>query len=79
MNLGLYNLASVVLQPLTFLFAGKLAKRIDRAILLRIGVGTLAAFLLLFYSQERMLHITFYYLVVFLELDTVFIGLHLIC
>ncbi|HEK9101500.1 TPA: MFS transporter [Bacillus pseudomycoides] len=43
-NLGLYNLASVVLQPLTFLFAGKLAKRIDRAILLRIGVGTLAAF-----------------------------------
>ncbi|MBO1579143.1 MFS transporter [Bacillus sp. XF8] len=44
LNLGLYNLASVVLQPLTFLFAGKLAKRIDRAILLRIGVGTLATF-----------------------------------
>ncbi|MCI0763418.1 MFS transporter [Bacillus sp. TL12] len=43
-NLGVYNLASVVLQPLTFLFAGKLAKRIDRAILLRIGVGTLATF-----------------------------------
>ncbi|MFJ8527902.1 MFS transporter [Bacillus sp. NPDC094106] len=43
-NLGLYNLASVVLQLLTFLFAGKLAKRIDRAILLRIGVGTLATF-----------------------------------
>ncbi|WP_242145309.1 MULTISPECIES: MFS transporter [unclassified Bacillus cereus group] len=43
-NIGLYNLASVVLQPLTFLFAGKLAKRIDRAILLRIGVGTLATF-----------------------------------
>ncbi|WP_459499421.1 MFS transporter [Bacillus sp. C1] len=43
-NLGLYNLASVVLQPLTFLLAGKLAKRIDRAILLRVGVGTLATF-----------------------------------
>ncbi|MDM5156473.1 MFS transporter [Bacillus sp. DX1.1] len=44
LNIGLYNLASVVMQPLTFLLAGKLAKRIDRAILLRIGVGTLAAF-----------------------------------
>lgn len=43
-NLGLYNLASVVLQPLTFLIGGKLAKRIDRSILLRIGVGTLAYF-----------------------------------
>lgn len=43
-NLGLYNLASVVLQPLTFLIGGKLAKRIDRSILLRIGVGTLAVF-----------------------------------
>ncbi len=31
-NLGLYNLASVVLQPLTFLIGGKLAKRIDRSI-----------------------------------------------
>lgn len=78
-NLGLYNLASVVLQPLTFLFAGKLAKRIDRAILLRIGVGTLATFLLLFYLQGRMLPIIFYCLVVFLELGTVFIGWHLIC
>lgn len=45
-NLGLYNLASVVLQPLTFLVGGKLAKRIDRSILLRIGVGTLANFFL---------------------------------
>ncbi|KEK26206.1 MFS transporter [Bacillus gaemokensis] len=44
LNLGLYNLASVVLQPITFLLGGKLAKRIDRAILLRIGVGTLAVF-----------------------------------
>ncbi|MCM3735680.1 MFS transporter [Bacillus cytotoxicus] len=44
MNIGFYNLASVVLQPLTFLVAGKLAKRIDRTILLRIGVATLAVF-----------------------------------
>jgi YQGE family putative transporter len=43
-NIGLYNLASVVLQPLTFLVAGKLAKRVDRTILLRIGVTTLAIF-----------------------------------
>ncbi len=43
-NLGLYNLASVVLQPLTFLVGGKLAKRIDRSIFVRIGVGTLAIF-----------------------------------
>ncbi|EEL80377.1 hypothetical protein bcere0028_39700 [Bacillus cereus AH1271] len=41
-------MASVVLQPLTFLIGGKLAKRIDRSILLRIGVGTLAIFLSLF-------------------------------
>lgn len=43
-SIGLYNLAIVILQPLTFLIAGKLAKRIDRSILLRIGVGTLALF-----------------------------------
>ncbi|PGZ98772.1 MFS transporter [Bacillus pseudomycoides] len=43
-NIGLYNLASVVLQPLTFLVAGRLAKRVDRTILLRIGVTTLAIF-----------------------------------
>ena len=43
-NLGLYNLASVVLQP-HISCRGKLAKRIDRSILLRIGVGTLAIFI----------------------------------
>ena len=52
-NLGLYNLASVVLQPLTFLIGGKLAKRIDRSILLRIGVGTLAIFYRCFSSGEK--------------------------
>ena len=52
-NLGLYNLASVVLQPLTFLIGGKLAKRIDRSILLRIGVGTLAIFYRCFSSGKK--------------------------
>ena len=52
-NLGLYNLASVVLQPLTFLIGGKLAKRIDRSILLRIGVGTLATFYRCFNSGKK--------------------------
>ncbi|WP_416827238.1 MFS transporter [Ectobacillus polymachus] len=43
-NLGLYNLAIVVLQPIAFIFAGKLAKRLDRVVLLRYGVSTLALF-----------------------------------
>ncbi|MDG4655520.1 MFS transporter [Ectobacillus antri] len=43
-NLGLYNLSVVVLQPLTFVIAGKLAKRIDRIIILRLGVSALAVF-----------------------------------
>ncbi|MCY7664756.1 MFS transporter, partial [Bacillus safensis] len=30
-DLAIYNLAIVVLQPITFLFAGRLAKKIDRA------------------------------------------------
>ncbi|MGV2911652.1 MFS transporter, partial [Bacillus safensis] len=29
-DLAIYNLAIVVLQPITFLFAGRLAKKIDR-------------------------------------------------
>jgi len=45
-DLGLYNLAIVTLQPITFIFAGKLAKRIDRIIVLRLGVSFLAIFFL---------------------------------
>lgn len=37
-DLALYNLAIVVLQPLTFILAGRWAKKIDRVIVLRIGV-----------------------------------------
>lgn len=45
-DLGLYNLAVVVLQPLTFILAGRWAKKIDRVIVLRIGVSFLAIFYL---------------------------------
>ncbi|MFE8695427.1 MFS transporter [Cytobacillus sp. FJAT-53684] len=45
-DLGLYNLSIVVLQPLTFIVAGRWAKKVDRVIVLRIGVMFLAAFYL---------------------------------
>ncbi|WP_077213984.1 MFS transporter [Bacillus dakarensis] len=45
-DLALYNLAVVVLQPLTFILAGRWAKKIDRVIVLRIGVIFLALFYL---------------------------------
>jgi YQGE family putative transporter len=40
-DLAIYNLAVVVLQPLTFILAGKWAKRIDRVVVLRLGVSFL--------------------------------------
>jgi YQGE family putative transporter len=46
-DLALYNLAIVVLQPLTFILAGRWAKKIDRVIVLRIGVICLALFYLM--------------------------------
>ncbi|WP_040207995.1 MFS transporter [Neobacillus jeddahensis] len=45
-DLALYNLAIVVLQLLTFILAGRWAKKIDRVIVLRIGVIFLALFYL---------------------------------
>ncbi|MGG0716484.1 MFS transporter [Robertmurraya massiliosenegalensis] len=45
-DLGMYNLAVVVLQPITFILAGRWAKKIDRVIVLRIGVIFLALFYL---------------------------------
>jgi YQGE family putative transporter len=45
-DLALYNLSIVVLQPLTFILAGRWAKKIDRVIVLRIGVIFLALFYL---------------------------------
>ncbi|MBE6183779.1 MFS transporter [Heyndrickxia ginsengihumi] len=43
-DLAIYNLAVVVLQPLTFIVAGRWAKKIDRVTVLRMGVIFLALF-----------------------------------
>src|SRR5690606_23246071 len=43
-NLAIYNLSIVVLQPITFIIAGRWAKKVDRVIVLRIGVIFLAIF-----------------------------------
>ena len=56
MDLGIYNLAVVLLQGAAFLAAGGLAKRVDRIIVLRIGVCFLATFylvVLMFTSASR--------------------------
>ncbi|WP_053367149.1 MFS transporter [Bacillus sp. FJAT-27245] len=45
-EIGLYNLSIVVLQPLTFIVAGRWAKKVDRIIVLRTGVIFLALFYL---------------------------------
>ncbi|MBM7651646.1 MFS transporter [Neobacillus cucumis] len=45
-DIALYNLSIVVLQPITFILAGRWAKKIDRVIVLRIGVIFLAMFYL---------------------------------
>jgi MFS transporter, YQGE family, putative transporter len=45
-DLAFYNLSIVVVQPLTFILAGRWAKKIDRVIVLRIGVIFLALFYL---------------------------------
>lgn len=46
LDISLYNLASAVAQPLTFILAGRMAKKVDRVIVLRIGVIFLALFYL---------------------------------
>lgn len=46
-DIALYNLSIVVLQPLTFILAGRWAKKIDRVIVLRMGVIFLALFYLM--------------------------------
>ena len=46
LDIALYNLAVVVMQPLTFILAGRWAKKIDRVIVLRIGVIFLSLFYL---------------------------------
>ncbi|WP_079509764.1 MFS transporter [Mesobacillus jeotgali] len=43
-DLAMYNLSIVIAQPLTFILAGRWAKKVDRVIVLRIGVIFLAMF-----------------------------------
>ncbi|MFL6559856.1 MAG: MFS transporter, partial [Bacillus sp. (in: firmicutes)] len=43
-DIALFNLSIVILQLLTFILAGRWAKKIDRVIVLRIGVVFLALF-----------------------------------
>jgi MFS transporter, YQGE family, putative transporter len=45
-DLALYNLSIVIIQPLTFILAGRWAKKIDRVKVLRLGVSFLALFYL---------------------------------
>jgi MFS transporter, YQGE family, putative transporter len=45
-DIAVYNLTVVLFQPLTFVFAGRLAKKVDRIIVLRLGVIFLALFYL---------------------------------
>lgn len=45
LDIGIYNFIVVAFQPVTFILAGRLAKKIDRVIVLRLGV----IFLTLFY------------------------------
>ncbi|UCZ54544.1 MFS transporter [Bacillus shivajii] len=44
MDLAIYNLSVVIMHPLTFILAGKLAKKIDRVVVLRLGVIFLSIF-----------------------------------
>lgn len=43
-QIGLYNLTVAIIQPVTFIFAGRMAKKVDRIIVLRLGVIFLAIF-----------------------------------
>lgn len=48
-QIGLYNLTVAIIQPVTFIFAGRMAKKVDRIIVLRLGVIFLAIFLFQYY------------------------------
>ncbi|MGJ9381743.1 MFS transporter [Salipaludibacillus sp. CF4.18] len=45
-KLSIYNLSAVIMQPITFILAGRWAKKIDRIIVLRLGVISLSCFYL---------------------------------
>lgn len=44
--IAIYNLTVVIVQPVTFIFAGRVAKKVDRIIVLRLGVIFLSLFYL---------------------------------
>src|SRR5690625_3387789 len=44
--IAMYNLAIFIFQPITFILAGKIAKKIDRIVVLRLGVTFLSIFFL---------------------------------
>src|SRR5690625_5120557 len=46
LTIAIYNLAIFIFQPITFIVAGKLAKKVDRIIVLRLGVTFLSVFFL---------------------------------
>src|SRR5690625_1107451 len=46
LTIATYNLAIVISKPITFIFAGKITKKIDRVIVLRLGVIFLSLFFL---------------------------------
>ncbi|WP_330948605.1 MFS transporter [Virgibacillus sp. MG-45] len=46
LTIAMYNLAIFLFQPTTFIFAGKIAKKVDRIIVLRLGVIFLSLFFL---------------------------------
>ncbi|KPD01078.1 hypothetical protein LR69_00563 [Geobacillus sp. BCO2] len=78
-DLALYNLAVVTMQPLTFIFAGRMAKQIDRILVLRLGVSCLAVFLSLFcWSALAPINICFFSVRCSAS-AMVFIGWHLTC
>lgn len=45
-DLGIYNLSIVVFQPFTFILAGRIAKKVDRIVVLRLGVIFLTTYYL---------------------------------
>jgi YQGE family putative transporter len=58
--LGLYNLAVVTFQPLAFMIAGRIAKKVDRVIVLRFGVSFLALFFLtVLFTGDHAMHYLF--------------------
>ncbi|CQR46857.1 Major Facilitator Superfamily protein [Paraliobacillus sp. PM-2] len=45
-SIAVYNMFVYILQPITFIIGGKMAKKVDRVLVLRLGVSALAIFFL---------------------------------